>query len=137
MIIDGSNLILGRIGTVAAKKALLGEKIDIVNCENICITGSKAQILARYKQVDAMGDPQTGPLLPKMADRFVRRAIKRMLPFKKGRGKAAYKNIMCYIGVPDDMKDQKLETIPEANISKVSSLKYVSVGDICKLLKGR
>ena len=43
MIIDGNNLILGRLGSFVAKKALLGKKIDIINCKNIIITGKKAE----------------------------------------------------------------------------------------------
>ena len=49
MILDATNLILGRMATAVAKKALLGEKIDIVNCENAVISGNKYQILERYK----------------------------------------------------------------------------------------
>ena len=35
MIIDARNLILGRLATITAKKALQGEDIHIINCENI------------------------------------------------------------------------------------------------------
>ena len=48
MIIDANNLILGRLGTYAAKKALLGEKIDIVNCESCVITGNRKKIFDNY-----------------------------------------------------------------------------------------
>jgi len=44
MIIDATNLILGRLGTYVAKKALLGNKIDIVNCENSVVTGNRKRI---------------------------------------------------------------------------------------------
>ena len=33
IVIDATNLILGRMGTYAAKKALTGSTIDIINCE--------------------------------------------------------------------------------------------------------
>ena len=39
MIINAENLILGRMTTYAAKKALQGEEVDIVNCEKAIITG--------------------------------------------------------------------------------------------------
>ena len=45
MIIDGTNLILGRIATFAAKKALEGEQVVIVNCESIVVTGGKKQTI--------------------------------------------------------------------------------------------
>ena len=37
MIIDAKNLVLGRMATVVAKEALLGEKIDIINCEKAVV----------------------------------------------------------------------------------------------------
>ncbi len=38
MIIDANNMILGRLASFAAKKALLGEKIDVINCEKAVIS---------------------------------------------------------------------------------------------------
>ena len=134
MIIDGTDLILGRLGTVVAKKALLGEKIDIVNCEKIVVTGDKKVVLARFKQKKDMGAPLVGPYFPRLADRLVRRSIRGMLPYKRGAGKDAFTNIMCYIGVPEEFKGKKLETIKEANVSKLPNMKYVRMGDISRFL---
>jgi len=47
MIVDASNMILGRMVSYVAKKALLGEKVDIVNCEKAVITGNGAQGLQK------------------------------------------------------------------------------------------
>lgn len=134
MIIDATDAILGRIATVAAKKALLGEKVDIVNCEKAVVTGSRDQILARFKQKKDFGIPLKGPYYPRMPDRMVRRAVRGMLPFKKEKGRKAFDRVMCYIGVPDKMKDQKAEKIKEADVSKMPSLKYVYIKDISKHL---
>ena len=48
-VIDATDLILGRLSSIIAKKALLGEKIDIINSENAVITGKKEFILRNYK----------------------------------------------------------------------------------------
>ena len=136
MIIDGKNLIMGRVCTVAAKKALLGEKVDIVNCEHIIITGNRAHILSEYKRRKDMGT-YVGPHLNRVPDRFVRRTVRGMLPYKQPRGMAALKRVMCYRGVPEGFKDKKMETLPEANVSKMANLKYVTVGDVCKHLGGK
>ena len=50
MIIDASDMILGRLATYVAKKALLGEKVDIVNCEKAVITGNKKSVFEKYKK---------------------------------------------------------------------------------------
>ena len=39
--IDADNLILGRMATTAAKSALAGENVVIVNCEKAIVTGKK------------------------------------------------------------------------------------------------
>ena len=60
-----------------------------------------------------------------------------MLPYKKERGKKAFKNIRCYIGVPENLGKEGIETVEMANIKNVSSLDYVKVGDICKEIGGK
>ena len=49
MIIDATNLLVGRLATVVAKKALLGGKIDIVNAEKAIISGPKRLVINKYK----------------------------------------------------------------------------------------
>ncbi len=134
MIIDATDLILGRMASFVAKKALLGEKIDIINCENAVITGNKDFILAKYRQRRQRGIPLKGPFYPRMPDRLVRRAIRGMLNYKKPRGREAFERIMCYINIPEQFKDKKTQTIEKANIAKVPSLQYLEVGKLCKLL---
>lgn len=124
------------MASFVVKKALLGEKIDIVNCEKAIVTGTKKDIFGRYRRQSERGGPFKGPFLPKMSDRFVRRSIRGMLDYKNERGKEAFKRIMCYTSIPDEFKDKKMETIKEADISRIKTLKYVSVADICKFLKG-
>ena len=131
MIIDANNLILGRMGTYVAKKTLLGEKIDIVNCENAVITGAKVMVLKNYKRKVKMGIPSKGPFIHRMPDSFVKRSIRGMLPYKKDRGRRAFKNIKCHIGIPENLKNEKFNTIQNANVEKLPNLKYIRIKDIC------
>lgn len=137
MIIDGTNLILGRLGSYVAKKALLGVKVEIINCENIVVTGKKYGILKKYTKKLSMGTPSKGPFVYKKPDRFVKRAIRGMLPYKKERGKKAFKNIKCYIGIPENLSKEKIETVEIANIKKVPSLDYIKVKDISRSIGGK
>jgi large subunit ribosomal protein L13 len=131
MIIDATDLILGRLGTYAAKKALLGEKIDIVNCESAVVSGSKDAVLQHYKKSHKRGIPAKGPFFYRMPDRFVKRSIRGMLPYKKERGEKAFKNIKCHIGVPENLKSQKIDSTITKDIQKLPNLEYVRVRDIC------
>jgi large subunit ribosomal protein L13 len=135
VVIDVKDSILGRFSTVVAKRALLGEKVDLVNCEKAIVTGDKVTIYKKYKDQDRRGTPLKGPYLPKMPDRFIRRAIRGMLPYKQERGKTAFKNVMCYMGVPEKFKDEKIETIPASNIIKSKTFKYITIQQLCQELK--
>ncbi|MFH1642886.1 MAG: 50S ribosomal protein L13 [Nanoarchaeota archaeon] len=133
MIIDGTNLIIGRLGTYVAKKALLGEEIFILNSENVVITGKKDMVIKKYLKVQERGTHK-GPFLPKLPNRFVRRSIRGMLPYKRERGKAAYKRIKCYMGVPEEFQEKKMERIKSADVSKLPNLHFITVKNICKRL---
>ncbi|HLC65008.1 MAG TPA: 50S ribosomal protein L13 [Candidatus Nanoarchaeia archaeon] len=134
MIIDASNLIVGRLATVAAKKALLGEDINIVNCENSYVSGEKFFVIEYFKSKRAQGSIRKGPFFPRMPDRIVKRVIRGMLPRKKPRGREALGRVKCYIGVPAEFGGKKFETVKNADISKLPSLRYVQLKRICKEL---
>lgn len=136
MIINGDDLILGRVASFAAKKALLGETIDIVNCEKIAVTGRKEFLLKRYKQIGDRGTHK-GPIFHRSPVRILKRTIRGMLPYKQERGIKAFKRIKCYVGVPAELKDKKLDTIANANVSKLKNLNFIYVKDISKFLGGK
>jgi large subunit ribosomal protein L13 len=132
-VVDANDLVLGRMATQVAKRALLGEKIDVVNCEKAVITGDKKTILKKYQERRARGIPSKGPFFPRQADKIVRRTVRGMLPYKRPKGRDAFKRVKCHVGVPAEYEG-KLETLPNANISKLTSLKYIRVGELSKLL---
>jgi large subunit ribosomal protein L13 len=134
MIIDATDLIVGRMASRVAKLSLLGERIDIVNCEKAVITGNKTYILNKYKVRRQKGSPFKGVFLSRKPDFFIKRIIRGMLPYKQFKGKEAFKRIRCHISVPDDLKNNKLETIKEADVKKVPNLKYITIKHICSQL---
>lgn len=108
-IIDGKNAILGRLASYAAKEALKGEEIIILNCEEIIITGNKKNIEENFKiKRGRVGSSQKGPKHAKTSEKIVKRTIRGMLPdHRKGRGKIVYKKIKCYVGVPKEFQESK------------------------------
>ncbi len=133
MIINAENLIIGRFATVAAKKAIMGEKVTIINCEKGIITGNKYRIFSHYKQKRDRGTFK-GPFVLRLPDRFVKRTIRGMLPYKQPKGRAAYDNIKCFARVPEGQDIKAAVTIEDANIKKLSSQEYISVKELCKNL---
>ncbi len=137
MIIDAKDLLLGRMGSYVAKQAMLGHKVDIINCSEAVISGSKQTIIAEYKQMYARGIPAKGPFHHAVPSKLVRRSIRGMLPYKKDRGREAYKNIHCHNGAPSTIQDQKVETLAKAHMGKLPYLKFMRVKDLCVQLGAR
>jgi large subunit ribosomal protein L13 len=127
-IIDGKNAILGRLASYAAKEALKGEEITILNCEQIIITGNKKNIRSNFEEKQRRGgSSQKGPFFTKTSERIVKRIIRGMLPdYRKGRGKEAYKRIKCYIGVPKEFENSKKIASGKEKINRFLQLKEIA-----------
>ncbi|MBT3813955.1 50S ribosomal protein L13 [Candidatus Woesearchaeota archaeon] len=137
-IYNGEGMILGRMAAVIAKASLLGEEVNVVNCEKMVVSGRKTNTVAQEKQKrDRKGYPLKSAKFSKLPDRYVRRTIRGMVPWKQARGKEAYKRVMCYIGIPAGLADKEMITIKEASMKKLPTLKYMTVGEVCKRLGGK
>lgn len=132
IIIDAKNAVVGRVATLAAKQALLGEEVAVINCDLAVITGVKKRIIADWKRKYAMGVPKKGPFIHRMPDRFVRRIIRGMLPYKNFRGADAYKRVMCYVGEPE-LKGEKMSV---KNATELPNAKFMTIKALCKALGG-
>jgi large subunit ribosomal protein L13 len=137
MLIDAKDLIVGRLGSVVAKQALLGEKIDIINADKAVISGKRQLVLAIYRQKAARGTWAKGPHYVRSPEMLLKRLIRDMLPYKNARGIAAYDRIMCWEGVPEEFKDKKAATIKEADVSKLPTPDYLTIKEISKSLGGK
>lgn len=137
MIIDAKDAILGRLSSYAAKQALLGNKVEIINCEESVISGRKQASLHEYIRRMKRKAPTKAPFFYRRPDMFVKRTIRGMLPFKRARGREVFKNIKCHVGVPDSLKEKKALTIEHAGSEKLHSADYLKVKDICKAVGGR
>lgn len=136
LVINGEGLILGRLCSSVAKRALLGQTIAIVNVENVVVTGARKIVFARYKRFVEMGEPFHGPFLRRSARDLFKRSLKRMLPYKKPRGRDAFAQVKAYKGLPARYTGQVLETVPGAHVSKVPTTKYVRLAEITRFLGG-
>ncbi len=129
MMIDAENSILGRLAAAAAKQALLGEEIKIVNCEKAVITGGKKSVIEGYMKLLEIGQPQQGPFVHRRPDMFVRRAIRGMLPRRQIRGREALSRVKCYIGVPSGISEKGV--ILKGMKTIKSRKANLTVGELC------
>src|SRR3989442_14612138 len=85
-IVDASNLILGRMASYVAKKALDGKSMVVINAERAVISGNKERVVARAKlklKTRTLGNLEKSPKHTAKPDGYVRRVIRGMLPWKK------------------------------------------------------
>lgn len=132
MIIDAKGLIVGRLASFAAEKALAGEQVDIVNCDFAIITGNPNNAVALAKKKLKLGVVGQGPYFPKKPAGIMRRAVRGMLPFKRARGRAAYSRVKCYEGFPEEFKGKEIITLKELHSDK----KHITLARLCKLVSG-
>lgn len=136
-VIDATDAILGRLCSIIAKRALKGEKIDVVNSEKAVVSGNRGPTIAYYKQKQSRGHTFHGPFFPKQPDRIIRRTVRGMLPYRSAHGADALKRVMCYNGLPEAFAKEKIETIAYAAVSKLKYRKYIPMSDIAKQIGGK
>ncbi len=137
-IVDASNLILGRMATYVAKRALEGRRITIVNAERAVISGTKARVVARAKlklKTRTLANQDKAPKHPRRPDNYVRRVVRGMLPWKKSRGKDAFRRVRVFIGTPADYQGKPSVKIEDANASRLK-VPYVTVAQLAEEIGG-
>ena len=127
-IIDGTNAVLGRLASYVAKELLKGEEINIMNCEKVIITGNQKTTEREFSDKRSrFGHSQKGPKHIKTSDRMVKRVVRGMLPNHRfGRGRQAWKRLMCYNKVPKEFQDQKIIKEEKDKTCKFASVKEFS-----------
>jgi large subunit ribosomal protein L13 len=130
-VFDAKGLILGRMATQIAKRLLNGDEIVIVNAEKAVISGRKRSKVNEVKEFLEVGGVGYGPFHNRRPDRIVRKTVRGMLPFRQPKGKQAYKRLKVFIGVPEGMKNQKMETVGDARASKLKCA-YFTVGELSR-----
>ncbi|MBI2079542.1 50S ribosomal protein L13 [Candidatus Micrarchaeota archaeon] len=133
LVVDGTNHVLGRLGSQIAKKILNGEEVHLINSENIVITGSPQSIIEKYKQrrrIKHKGRPEKSPNWPRVPNMLVRRIIRGMLPWKSATGREAFKKLKTYTGNPG-----KFESAKEFQVAKFNgNSRFITLGELCRQL---
>jgi large subunit ribosomal protein L13 len=57
-----------------------------------------------------------------------------MLPYDKARGREAYRRLRVYVGVPQELKDKKFESIPDAHLNRLRTGWFIRVGELSRHL---
>lgn len=133
-VIDANGLIMGRLASNVAKMLLSGEEVSIVNAERAVISGSKVTTLEEYDVIRNMGTREFGPYFPRRPDRILKRTVRGMLPYKRARGKDAMGRLKVYVGIPYEYQGAEFVSVESAEMTRLSSNKYVTIGDVSRKL---
>jgi len=114
-LVNAEGLIVGRMCSKVAKRLLNGEEVIILNAEKAVFSGKKKSKVLEAHIFLEVGAPERGPFHYRRPDRFLRKAVRGMLPFKQPKGKTAYKRLKCYMGIPLDLKGKEMITFSEAS----------------------
>lgn len=135
--VDASNQILGRLSSKVAKMLLEGYRIHVFNSEKAVISGDKGRIIDKFRKRLARRTLKNPEKIvhknPRTPDQVLRRTIRGMLPYKRPKGREAFKRLRVYIGSIEIPKDARVINFEEADVSKLGHA-YVYLGEICKIL---
>ena len=92
------------------------------------MSGSEADVLAKYKKLRAKGGfSQKGPRILRASERILKRGIRGMLPdFREGQGRLAFKRVRCYEGVPTEFEKKEMIKLKVQIPKKYIQLKELS-----------
>jgi len=132
IVVDGTNLIAGRLCSNVAKLLLQGNRVSIVNSEKIMISGSRKNILGEYKEfleIASILHPKHGPFHPRRPDTIISRMVRGMLPRKKTSGINALKRLRAYVGVPKNLKSLEKIQFEKTKIRRSNAF-YTSMANL-------
>lgn len=130
IIINAESSALGRLASYAAKQALLGKEVIIVNCNKAVVVGDEKEIIERYKiKRRRGGSGLQGPNISAVPEKIVKRTIRGMLAYTQGRGRDALKRIRCY--------NEMLEEHKNKEMVKMKSKDGMSIKRLCEMLGGK
>mmetsp|Transcript_46574 Transcript_46574/g.68827 ORF Transcript_46574/g.68827 Transcript_46574/m.68827 type:complete len:202 (-) Transcript_46574:46-651(-) len=117
IIVDGRDHLLGRLCSVVAKELLAGQKVVIVRCDEMCISGSLIRNKVKYAQFRKKRmntNPTRGPFHFKSPARMVWRTIRGMVHQKTTRGQQALARLSTFEGIPHPYDKMKRKVVPAA-----------------------
>ncbi len=137
IVVDATDHIAGRLASHVAKLLLKGNRVSLVNCEKIMISGTRTNIIQEYREfleINSIINPKHGPVHYRRPDTIITKMIRGMLPHdRKPSGKEAHKRLRAYIGSPKDVKSLKKIQFEKAKIKRTAS-QYVTMAQLCRVI---
>ena len=138
IVVDGTHLIAGRVSSNVAKLLRKGNRVSIINCDKIMMSGRKAKVISEYEdflKIHSIIHPQHGPFHPRRPDTIMKRMIRGMLPTEKPSRKTDLARLRTYISVPKEVRGLERIQFEKTKITKDSS-KYTTMAELSRYIGG-
>merc|ERR1712156_469096 len=117
IVVDGRGHLMGRLSSIVAKLILTGNKVVVVRCEEINMSGNFYRNKLKYldflkKRCNVK--PSRGPFHFRAPSKIFWRTVRGMTPHKTERGKDALKRLQTFEGAPPPYDKKKKMVIPSA-----------------------
>merc|ERR1711907_282632 len=133
IIIDGSGHLMGRLAATIAKTILNGQRVVVVRCEEINVSGNfyrnKLKVFD-YLRKRMNTKPSKGPYHFRAPSKCLFKVVRGMVPRKTQRGEEALARLKVFDGVPPPYDRLKRMVVPSAlRVLKLRpGRKYCSLG---------
>jgi large subunit ribosomal protein L13Ae len=117
IVIDGRGHLVGRLASKVAKEILRGQRVVVVRCEALNLSGSQFRNNIKYHEFlnkSNNTNPRRNFKHYKSPSRMFWRSLRGMLPHKSPRGKAALDRLKVFEGIPFPYDHKKRMVVPEA-----------------------
>lgn len=138
IVVDATDHIAGRLSSNVAKLLLKGNRVSLVNCEKIMISGKRSSIIKEYRdflEIASILHPKHGPFHPRRPDTIITRMIRGMLPREKTSGIEAHKRLRAHIGTPKELQPFEKIQFENAKITRTSA-NYTTMANLSQTIGG-
>lgn len=127
--------LLGRLASVVAKELLNGQKVVVVRCEQLNVSGELFRNKWKYQDYlrkKTSFNRLRGPFHFRAPSRIFYKAVKGMIPHKTARGEAALERLKVFEGIPAPYDRKKRVVVPQAlRIFRLKGgRKYTTIGKL-------
>jgi large subunit ribosomal protein L13Ae len=117
IIIDGRGHLVGRLASKIAHELLCGQRVVVVRCEELNLSGSLFRNKLNYAEFLHKANntnPRRNFKHYRTPSRMFWRSLRGMMPHKSPRGKAALARLKVFEGIPFPYDQKKRMVVPEA-----------------------
>lgn len=135
VVIDGRGHMYGRLASIVAKQLVSGQRVTIVRCDKVNISGSLFRnVLKRQETHNRRNNtnPRRNFVHFKAPSRMMWKTVRGMLKHKSAKGAAALAKLKVFEGIPFPYDHKKRVVVPEAlKVLRLKShRKFCVLGDL-------